>query len=154
LNSLTMSPPGLTLSLGPGAVVQVPPVSFANSLTPEIEALALRGIDFPLPPTAPGFVYSYNASTGIFERSASLGPAFTERAQTVGKGRFEVGGSFLYGNLDSVDGGGFGDSGSLLPATLQGENVLLGQLNRIKSFSLQSFNFNLTATYGLTERWD
>src|SRR5262249_51374028 len=110
-------------------------------LTPEIQNLALRGIDFPLPPTTPGFVYTYDPSSGVFVQSKSLGPSFTERALTVGEGRFDIGGSFLWGNLDSVNGGGFGTSQSFALTTLtttDNKAVFLDTFTTIKDFSLRS----------------
>ena len=134
----------------------------ADVLTPQLQTLLLRGIDFPLPPTAPGFVYSYDPQLQALTRSKSLGPAFSERPQTVGRGRFDVGGSFLYGDLDSVDGGGFGTSESLFVDKTV--NVSQGATSvdlpfrdltvNIRSFSLKSSQFNFTATYGITDRWD
>src|SRR5262245_51293350 len=98
-----------TVSVG-GTTIVGAGVQLGNVLAPQVESLAVRGIDFPIPPTAPGFVYSYDPQLQTFTRSKSLGPSFSERPDTVGQGRFDVGMSFLFGDLDSVDGGGFGAS--------------------------------------------
>src|SRR6185503_18506560 len=84
--------------LGPGNVV-VDPLRF------QLERGLARGLDFPATATTPGFTYQYDPALGDFRRtSASLGPAFLERADTVGKGRFDVGLSMLYAAPDEIDG--------------------------------------------------
>lgn len=47
---------------------------------------------FPLGSSTGGFTYTFDASLGTFRRgSASFGPAFAERALTIGKGRLSGG---------------------------------------------------------------
>src|SRR5262249_52847881 len=79
-----------------------------DTITPVITQLAAQATDFPVPPTTPGYVFAYNPTLGIWERSTgSLGPVFLERAETVGYHKFALGVSYLYGNVDSFDGSSF-----------------------------------------------
>src|SRR4051794_8437859 len=47
---------------------------------------------FPLASSAGGFAYTYDPALGVFVRSTeSFGPVYAERADTLGKGRFNLG---------------------------------------------------------------
>jgi outer membrane putative beta-barrel porin/alpha-amylase len=137
----------------------------ADFLVPMIQQLAIQGADFPSTSTTPGATFVYNPQLGAFERSPSLGPVFVERAETVGANRFEVGLSYLYANLDEIDGGGFGTFGGT--STLFCEQPLgpngqcpsnaIGAVNNtltMEKFNLRYSVFNLSGTYGITDRWD
>ncbi len=68
------------------------------------QALVSQLSTFPISSTSGGFTYSYDDSVGTFTRSSdSFGPLFTERAQTIGKGRWNVGFSYLSSSYDSID---------------------------------------------------
>src|SRR5262245_50172480 len=72
---------------------------FPEAITPIIERLAVRGVDFPVTATALGFTYRFNFELGVPERSSdSLGPVFVERADTVGRRRLDVGLVYLHAN--------------------------------------------------------
>jgi hypothetical protein len=61
--------------------------------------------NFPLGSSTGGFTYTFDETSGTFSRSsASFGPAFTERARTIGRGRFSAGVNFQYNKFDT-----FGD---------------------------------------------
>src|SRR5437870_2567698 len=82
---------------------------FVEVVTPIVQRLALRGIDFPVTATTPSFSYRFNFDLGMPERTPeSLGPAFAERANTVGRHRFDLGVAYLYANLTRFDGTDFG----------------------------------------------
>lgn len=58
---------------------------------------------FPLSSTVAGLTFDF--STGVpVSTSTSLGPIFAERAQTLGKGRLNLGFNFSYLNLDKLRG--------------------------------------------------
>ena len=58
---------------------------------------------FPLSSTAAGLTFDF--STGVpVSTSTSLGPIFAERAQTLGKGRFNLGFNYSYLNLNKLRG--------------------------------------------------
>lgn len=128
---------------------------FAEPFVPLLEKLALRGIDFPLTSTAPTFGYRFNFETGVPERSSdSLGPVFVERSETVGARRFDLGVAYLYAGLTDFDGDDFSD---LIEAAGKVEED--GRLERLSAFSATDFRLDahvwlLSATYGLSDRWD
>jgi hypothetical protein len=119
-----------------------------------IERLAIRGTDFPVTSTTPGFTYSYNPSLGLFERSSgSLGPAFGERAETLGSGRFDLGFSYLYADLADEGGENFARRLLMGSQVNIGGQPIAGAFQGL-DFSLVSHVFSFSATYGLTDRWD
>ena len=60
---------------------------------------------FPLASSAGGFTFVFDPALGTYERaSQSFGPAFTERAQTIGDGRWNVGFNHLRASYESLDG--------------------------------------------------
>lgn len=129
-------------------------VEILEPITPVVERVAIRGTDFPVTSTNPGFTYSYNPQLGMFERTPqSLGPQFLERAATVGRGHFDVGLSYLYANLIDEDGRDFADRifmGSQV--NVQGQDV--AGAFRGTHFSLINHVLSPFLTYGITDRWD
>jgi hypothetical protein len=68
-------------------------------------ALASQLAAIPLPTPASGFTYTFDSSLGIFQRSTqSFGPILTERAETIGKGKFTFGVTYQYFSFDSIEG--------------------------------------------------
>lgn len=127
----------------------------------------------PLSSSVTGFTYEYNEDLDVYERSSStFGPLFSERAQTIGRGRFLVGLSHSTFEFDEFNGTGLdnisvGDlSGFLSVGTssaggLAVENVL--QDAGLLSVSRVDVNFDLEIkqsvstvyfTYGITDRID
>src|SRR6185503_12622428 len=52
-----------------------------------------------------GFSYTFDSSTGTFQRGTqTFGPAFAERALTIGKKRFSVGANFQYSKYTTFEG--------------------------------------------------
>jgi len=61
--------------------------------------------NFPLGSSSGGFTYTFDRSTGAYVRSSSsFGPAFTERAVTLGRGRFSVGMNYQHTTFSSFGG--------------------------------------------------
>ena len=70
-----------------------------------VKQLAPSAADFPALSTVPGFTYRYNPQLSVFERSsASLGPVFVERPQTLGRGKFDLGVSYLFVDFAELNG--------------------------------------------------
>jgi hypothetical protein len=128
----------------------------ADVVTPIVQREAVRGTDFPVTGTTPGVTYTFNVEAGTFERSeGSLGPIFAERADTVGRHQLALGASYLYAKLVDNNGQSFGpqiteafkgrapESNAAIKAGLFG-----------RDFSLANNVVDLSATYGLTDRWD
>ncbi len=128
----------------------------ASAAADAIQRLAIRGIDFPVASTVPGFSYVYDPNLQAFTKSKRLGPVFSEKTETVGQGRFEVGANYLYADLDRVDGHEFGDTLGIqgfvqLP---NGDIDVVAQAIRFTSFRLVTNQINVYSTYGITDRWD
>lgn len=59
---------------------------------------------FPLASSAGGFIYTFDPSLGVFVRASdSFGPVYAERADTIGKGRFNLGLNFSHFTFDRVN---------------------------------------------------
>ena len=60
---------------------------------------------FPISSSAGGFTFTFDPSLGVFSRSTdSYGPLFAERPETSGKGKWNVGVSYLRYRYDTMDG--------------------------------------------------
>ena len=70
-------------------------------------AIATQLAVLPIISPSSGFTYKYDSATGAFERTtSSFGPIYTERAETIGRGKFSFGVSyqrFRFQNLDGID---------------------------------------------------
>jgi hypothetical protein len=70
-----------------------------------VQQLAPGAADFPAVSSVPGLTFRYNAELQAFERSSgSLGPVYVERPQTVGRGKLDVGFSYLFQDFDELNG--------------------------------------------------
>lgn len=124
----------------------------------------------PLSSSVSGFTYEYNEDLDVYERSTStFGPLFSERAQTIGRGRFLVGVSHSVLEFDEFNGTGLDNInlaelarnavvGSSAAGGLSIGNVLGSQGSRAIDLNydieideaVSTFYF----TYGLTDRID
>jgi outer membrane putative beta-barrel porin/alpha-amylase len=70
-------------------------------------AIATQLAILPIISPASGFTYKYDSSAGAFVRtSSSFGPIYTERAETIGRGKISFGASyqrFRFGDLDGIN---------------------------------------------------
>ncbi len=129
-----------------------------------VQQLAPGAADFPAVSTVPGLSFRYNSELQAFERSSgSLGPVYVERPQTVGRGKLDIGFSYLFQDFDELDGdsldglsfrlphadccGGPGTPGNPLFETDTADLIF-------DQFDLESHVLSLYATYGITDRWD
>lgn len=133
-----------------------PGQTVADFVTPTIQRIALRGLDFPTTSTTPGFTYRFDFALGSFQREPVVtGPVFVERPETIGKGHLDVGLSFLWADSDRIDGGSFGlIAGDLSINPFGGGPPLDLVTLSLDDFSLKSFITGLSATYGITDWWD
>jgi hypothetical protein len=68
-------------------------------------AIATQLAILPIISPASGFTYKYDSGTGAFERSTTtFGPIYTERAETIGRGKVYFGTSYQRFRFDSLDG--------------------------------------------------
>lgn len=73
-------------------------------------ALVTQLATFPIGSSSGGFTYTIDEATGVPTRSSNnFGPAFAERALTVGRGRFSVGFNYLRVEYDEFEGLGLED---------------------------------------------
>lgn len=128
--------------------------SISSSLGTELSLLAL-------PSPASGLIFTTDPTLGtVTPTSESYGPILSERAETIGRHRFYVAGTFQYFNFSSLDG----ISLSHLPVTFSHiefpgiggvpapyEQEYITTINRIDVKARQT---TLYATYGLTNRID
>jgi hypothetical protein len=119
----------------------------------ELKRTMSRATDFPATATTPGFTYKYNPDLSIYERSStSLGPAFLERADTVGKGRGDIGASYLHADFQELDGD---DLDGLERGVLsQDLDVLDATVVTFDELDLFADAFYFSGTYGFTDRLD
>lgn len=67
-------------------------------------ALATQLSSFPLASSAGGFTYEYDPELGVFNRASnSFGPVYAERANTIGKGKFNFGINTSHFSFDHLD---------------------------------------------------
>jgi hypothetical protein len=102
---------GITLAPPPGGVVVSHEAHFIDPNSEQFIAvrqfnneLATQLATFPLASSAGGFAYQYDPTLGTFTRATqSFGPIYTERADTIGKGRFNLGINYSHFTFDRVD---------------------------------------------------
>jgi len=113
----------------------------------------------PLGSPSGGFTYQYDSSLGTFGRSTqTFGPAFAERAVTVGRGKASFGMNYLIANYSSLDGKDL-ESGAikfnlfhqrLSPASYVEGDVIQAALGMKLTSATTAFFVN----YGVTDRLD
>ena len=122
------------------------------TITPQIlrlqKALA-RATDFPATTTTPGMAFWFDPESGAYERRAGpLGPAFLERAETVGTGRAEVAVSYLFARFTRFDGQDLSEALSSRFVSQSGD-LIVPQRVDTRDFSLTSNVTYFSATYGV-----
>src|SRR5262249_7526817 len=112
---------------------------------------------FPIGSSSGGFTYANDSTTGTANRSSqSFGPLFAERPLTSGRGKLNVGMTYLHRGFTEVEGKGF-DDGSLqfyvpLRSTVTGRNIDL--IRSTMNIKMSSDTMTLFATYGVLDKLD
>ncbi len=129
-----------------------------------VKQLAPSAADFPAISTAPGITYHYDPQLQAFERSStSLGPVFVERPETIGRGKFDFGFSYLFVDFDELNGKNLDHLAFTLhhndccgPQPSPGFPAFEEDTIRVQfhKFSLQSHVVSFSATYGITDQLD
>jgi hypothetical protein len=114
---------------------------------------------FPLGSSAGGFTYNFDSATGMFSRSTnSFGPAFAERAVTIGVRKLNFGANYLHASYNSLDGRNLqnGDiSFFLLHQPLSPPSFVEGDvIQAALSMKLTSDVFTAFANFGLSNALD
>lgn len=119
----------------------------------------------PFPSASGAFSYAWDTEVDSFVRfEQSLGSGFAERAQTLGRGHFNVGASYQYVEFDSLEGDSLDNIVSQQPAFTQaylaslpkGDQAIFGDDVVRTQLALQ-FRYDLiylAAGYGLTDNID
>jgi hypothetical protein len=153
-------PGGLALDVGHSDPAIPPHTAHFSSSTLAtlgllIQQFVPRAADFPAISTVPGLTFRYDPQVQLFERtSASLGPVFVERARPLGRGKFELGFSYLFIDFDEFNGVDLDHIGFIPthnPDPLSGNDTATVSFSR---FTLQSHVVSFFATYGFTDRLD
>jgi hypothetical protein len=127
-------------------------------------ALANELSAFPIASSAGGFTYRFDPALGVFTRSAdSFGPVYAERAETIGKGKFNIGMNFSHFSFDHINNLSLRDGDVRLVFTHQDVNhdesdlspffegdVITAQLFLKIETDITAF----VVSYGVTDRLD
>lgn len=127
--------------------------------------LSVARAQVPIPSSSGAFSYAWDGELDTFVRSEqSLGSIFAERAQTLGRGRFNIGFSYQHVSFDTLDGDSLNNIRSRQPAFTQSYLDTLDPLSReifgddvINTKLALSFSYDLfylTAAYGVTDTID
>jgi hypothetical protein len=74
------------------------------------ESILTQLTSYPISSTGGGFTYSFDPTLGVMTRSSeSFGPIFAERAETIGKGKWNFGVKYLRFRYDAIDDLGLDD---------------------------------------------
>jgi hypothetical protein len=124
-------------------------------------AIATQLAILPIISPASGFTFSYDAAAGVFTRSTtSFGPIYTERAETIGRGKVSVGISyqrFRFGSLDGINLHNIPAVFTHIPGTGPGGVDETYEADVIKTSNNLDLNMDQTmvyATVGVTNRLD
>ena len=130
--------------------------AFQSNFTQFNIALASQLTALPLPSPASGFTYRFDASTGTFVRSTqSFGPILTDRAETIGRGRFAFGFNFQHFSFDQLEGVDLTN----VPSVFTHDDFQLGGgradvVTTANAIDVSVGQWTGALTYGLTDRLD
>src|SRR5580698_3112708 len=124
-------------------------------------AIATQLAILPIISPSSGFTFKYDSSAGVFVRSTtSFGPIYTERAETIGRGKFAFGTSYQRFRFSSLDGINLRNVPAVfthIPDTGNGGAVEAYESDVIKTNNSLDLNMDQTVFYGtvgITDRLD
>jgi hypothetical protein len=127
-------------------------------------AVANQLSSFPIASSAGGFTYRFDPTLGVFTRtSESFGPVYAERADTIGKGKFNIGVNYSHFTFDRIDDLSLRDGDVRLVFTHQDVNNDMSNLEPfvegdvITAALFVKIETDITAlvvSYGVTDRLD
>jgi hypothetical protein len=112
---------------------------------------------FPLGSSSGGFTYVFDRSTGVGVRSSkSFGPAFAERPLTNGRGKLNLGMTYLHRRYDKLEGGSLRDGEMKVYDALAGVNTsaLFDVVESTVTIAIDNDTTTFFGTYGVTDRLD
>ena len=135
-------------------------VSSEQQLTIVNDSLRGQLSNMPLPSPVGGFTFRFDPTLGAFTRTTdSFGPIYSQRADTTGRGRITLGGSYSRFTFDTLDGKDL-NNGDLNvtfihepvgnPPFAFEKDTITG---RIKA-GITSDIFVMSGTYGVTDNFD
>ncbi len=130
--------------------------AFQSNFTQFNIAIAGQLASLPLPSPASGFTYTFDTATGTFVRSTrSYGPILTDRAETIGRGRFSFGYNVQFFSFDTLEGLNL----SAIPAVFTHDDYQLGGgradvVTTVNSIEASVGQMTAALTYGVTGRFD
>jgi hypothetical protein len=130
--------------------------AFQSNFTQFNIALASQLTSLPLPSPASGFTYRFDSATGTFVRSSqSFGPILSDRAETIGKGRFSFGFNYQFFSFDNLEGIDL----SRVPAVFTHDDFQLGGgradvVTTSNAIDASIGQWTGALTYGITDRFD
>ena len=156
-------PTGLTLNNNPGFTHFAHYVGQAQTTLNQTlsTAIATQLAILPIISPASGFTYKYDSAAGAFVRSSSsFGPIYTERAETIGRGKLSFGLSyqrFRFGSVDGIDLHKIPAVFSHIPGTGPGGVAEPYEADVIQTTNHIQLNIDQTLLYGtvgITDRLD
>jgi hypothetical protein len=124
-------------------------------------AIATELTALPIISPSSGFTYRYDSEAGAFVRTTtSFGPIYSERAETIGRGRVSFGVSyqrFRFSNIDGIDLHKVPAVFSHIPDTGPNDSPETYEADVIKTTNNINLNMDSTvayATVGITDRID
>src|SRR6478672_2871511 len=127
-------------------------------------ALANELSAFPIASSAGGFTYRFDPALGVFTRTSdSFGPVYAERADTIGKGKFNIGINYSHYTFDRIDDLALRDGDVRLVFTHQDVN---NDMNNLEPFvegdvitaalfvKIETDITALVVSYGVSDRLD
>jgi hypothetical protein len=89
----------------PGSRLDAEALSAVGAVVAFGDRLTAQLANFPLGSSTGGFTYAFDEASGIYTRSSqSFGPAFTERALTIGRRKLSVGVNYQHTSFDTFSG--------------------------------------------------
>jgi hypothetical protein len=103
---LSRTPAGVGVVAHQPIFANDPTVTSVTTLIQQVnQQIASQVSTFPLGSSSGGFTYRYDPSLGTFTRSTqTFGPAFAERAATVGKQKLSMGMNYQHARYSTLDG--------------------------------------------------
>src|SRR5262245_13279622 len=157
---LSTTPGGVGVVAHTPVFLNDPRVTAATDLIDQIsQNIALQVSTFPLGTVSGGFTYAYDSALGTFNRTTqTFGPAFGERAATLGKGKYSFGMNYLHTKYVSLDGFDLDDGSininlrhqALTPPSFVEGDVIQAALK----MNLRSDTALFLLTYGATDHLD
>jgi hypothetical protein len=157
---LSTTPGGVGIVAHTPVFLNDPRVVAATSLIDQIsQHIAAQVSIFPLGSNSGGFTYAYDSALGTFNRTTqTFGPAFAERAATLGQGKFSFGMNYVHATYKSLDGFDLDDGSikinlrhqALTPPSFVEGDVIQAALQMDLKHDAAVFLIN----YGATDRLD